>query len=179
MNMDALTVAAGFLSFGIFLSAHVITFRFVGPERLLKALLVNVLATLGLPLVLMVFFYFAKAAVFSWQAWICAAVFSELIQGLLCFFYVLCIFGPYETSVRMRLVREIGLAGPQGLSLQKLLERYNTATIVKVRLSRLVGSGDVVEKGGLYFRGRRNNFFFAFDAIAGVFKKWMRRDISA
>lgn len=173
--MDMLTVAAGFFSFGIFLSVHLIAFRRVPPERLLRSLLACVMVLMGLPVLLMVIFYMFKGASAPWQAWLCAGLLALVIEGLLCFIYILCVFGPYETSVRMRLIREIALAGPGGISMDELWQRYNTQTIVDVRLRRLVGSGDIIEKDGSYRSGGRKNIFFLFDAIAQILKKWINR----
>jgi len=172
--MDILIVEVGFLSFGIFLLIHVITFRRVRPEHLLKSLLLCVIAMLGLPVLLMGVLYSLKAVDAAWQAWVCAAVLALVIQGLLCFVYILCVFGPYETSVRMRLVREMA-ASPGGLSIGELLQRYNTETIVNLRLRRLMGSGDIIEKNGFYQVSSSKNLFFIFDAIAGILKKWIKR----
>jgi hypothetical protein len=175
MEMDVLTVGVGLFSFGIFLLIHLITFRWVRPEHLLKSLLVCVITILGLPVLLMWIFYVSKTMDMTFQAWMCAGASALVIQGLLCLAYVLCVFGPYETSIRMRLVREVAGGGPEGVSLEKILGRYNVETMVNVRLQRLVGSGDIIEKDGLYRMGRVKNFFFAFDAIAGVLKKWINR----
>jgi hypothetical protein len=175
MTMDILTVGVGFFSFGIFLLVHLIIFRKVAPEHLLRSLLACVIAIMGLPLVLMGIFFSFQALDATVQAWICAALLALVIQGLLCFFYILCIFGPYETSVRMRLVREIAAVPSGGTSLKELLQRYNHETIVDLRLRRLLGSGDIIEKDGLYRVGHSRNFFFLFDAIAGVLKRWIER----
>jgi hypothetical protein len=175
INLDILTVGVGFFAFGIFLLVHFITFRWVRPERLLKSLFMCVIVLTGLPLLLMVIIYILKIVNMSLMAWMCAAVLSSVIQGLLCFVYVLCVFGPYETSVRMRLVREIAQGGSNGISLEEILKHYNPQTIVNIRLQRLIGSGDIIEKDGLYRIGHSQNFFFIFDAIAGKIKEWIGR----
>jgi hypothetical protein len=73
----------------------------------------------------------------------------------------------------MRLVREIAKGGSMGISFEELTGRYSTKRIMDIRLRRLMGSGDIIEKDGLYKSGRRGNFFFIFDSIAGVIKKWI------
>ncbi len=175
MSMDAMTIGAGFLSFALFLAVHFITFRWVRPERLLRSLLIGTVLMLALPAVLIFGLWSVKAADLSLGAWVCAALVSSLIEGLLCFFYVLCIFGPYETSVRMRLVREIAAGGACGITFKDLDQRYNAESIVQVRLQRLLGSGDIVEHNGLYRIISHKNLFFIFDAIAGILKKWIGR----
>jgi len=173
--MDIFTVGAGVISFGIFLLIHMITIRWVRPEHLLRSLLSCVIAALACPVVIMYILFAFKMTDAPVYAWVCAGLLSSLVQGLLCFVYVLCIFGPYETSIRMRLVREIKAGGPTGISLQELLSKYNPQTIVQVRLKRLLGSGDIVEKDGRYQIGHSRNFFFIFDAIAGGIKKCIGR----
>ncbi len=175
MVIDVLTTATGIFSFGVFLLAQVITFRWVRPENLLRSLVLCTVVIMAFPVLLMTLFYFIKPVKAPVEIWIVAAVLASLIQGLLCFFYVLCIFGPYETSVRMRLVREIALGASKGISMQALLERYNNETIVDIRLQRLTGSGDLIEQEGRYRSGRSRNFFFIFYTIAGVIKKWIGR----
>jgi len=174
-GIDILTSGIGFFSFVLFLIVHFIAFRWVRPERLFRSLLVCVLALMGLHVVLMAILYSFKAVEMPLWAWVWAAILASVIQGLLCFVYVLCVFGPFETSVRMRLVHEIFHGGAGGISLEGLLGRYNTEKIVNIRLQRLIGSGDVVEKDGLYRVANDKNFFFIFDAIAGVIKKWIGR----
>jgi hypothetical protein len=175
MNIDILTVGVAIFSFVIFLLVHFITFRWVRPERLLKSLLVCVIAIMGFPALLMGILFIFKTVDETFQAWVCAAILAVVIQGLMSFMYVLCIFGPYETSVRMRLVREIARCGSDGISPRELSRRYNSEIIVNLRLQRLIGSGDIIEKDGRYRVIKSGNIFFIFDAIAGVLKKWIGR----
>ena len=173
MQMDLLTVTAGVVSFIFFLLIHVISFRWLRPEELLKSLLACALAIAVIPIGFMAILFVHKAVEASLSQWILASFVAFVITGILSFVYILCIFGPYETSVRMRLVREIAKGKDKGITMQELLDRYNAGTIVKIRLRRLVGSGDIVEKKGGYSTARSGNFFLIFDAIAGVIKKWI------
>ena len=174
MQIDLLTVTAGMVSFSVFLMVHLIVFRWVQPEHLLKSLSACVIATGTIPLLLMGIFCSLKIVSASVFVWVIAAILALIIQGLLSSFYILCIFGPCETSVRMRLVREIA-AIPEGISLKDLAERYNATTIVKIRLQRLMGSGDIIEKDGVYRVAGSKNIFFVFDGIAGILKKWINQ----
>jgi hypothetical protein len=173
--MDLLAVGVGFVSFGIFFIIHVITFRWLQPEKLLKSLRVCVLAVVALPLMLTGILFVNKVMDAPLSAWVLASLLALLIAGLVSLVYVLCVFGPYETSVRMRLVREIEGGGPGGVSLQDLLRRYSSETILNVRLRRLIGSGDIIEENGLYRSGSKRNFLFFIDIIAGMIKKWIGR----
>jgi hypothetical protein len=175
MQMDVLTLGVGIISFGVFLIIQVITFRWLRPEELLKSLSACVIAIAVLPLVLMGILAVTKMIEASILEWIVAAFLALLIAGLISFVYVLCVFGPYETSIRMRLVREIAKGASKGISMQELLSAYNPETIINIRLRRLVGSGDVIEKNGIYQPGNKKNFFFIFDAIASTIKQWIGR----
>ena len=175
MNIDTLTVGTAVFSFVIFLLVHFISFRWVQPERLLRSLLLCVIAVMTLPVFLMFFFYIFKVADEALPVWLCAAILAVVIQGLMSFMYVLCIFGPYETSVRMRLIREIAWGAAKGISSQELADRYNAKVMVDIRLQRLVGSGDIAQKDGRYRVIKSGNLFFIFDAIAGILKRWIGR----
>ena len=175
MSMDVLTLGAGIFSFAVFLFIHVISFRWLAPEQLLRSLLLTVAAIMALPVMLMGSMVFLRIIGPSWQELVCASFLAMLINGLCCCGYVLCVFGPYETSVRMRLVREIAAGADKGVSIQELLGRYSAETIVDVRLRRLLGSGDIIEKDGVYHPGRVGNLFFVFDTVARVIKKWIGR----
>ena len=175
MSIDALTVSVGFMSFAFFLLIHFIVFRWLRPEALLSSLAFTGMVVMGLPVLLMGLFFILNVADYSWQVGVLSTVLAMLMGGLLCFVYVLCVFGPYETSVRMRLVREIEKGGKQGLTFSELSKHYNPHTIVRMRLERLIGSGDLMEKDGWYYLKRRQNFFFLFDAVASILRKWIGR----
>jgi hypothetical protein len=165
----------GFVSFGIFFTIHAVSFHRLRPEKLLRSLAWCVGAIVALPVVLVAILWSIKAAGISAAAWVMVAGLALLINCLLVMGYIMCFFVPYETSVRMRLVREIAGAGPRGLSMQELLGNYNPETILSIRLRRLVDSGDVVEKEGLYQCRRSRNFFFILYDIAKVIGKWIGR----
>ena len=91
-------------------------------------------------------------------------ILSLCMYGLASFFYVLCLFGPYATSIRMRLVKE--LDDPKGKTLAAFSQAYNDHHILGVRLKRLLSAGDVRLKGDQYVMARDKNAFFIIDAIA-------------
>ena len=51
----------------------------------------------------------------------------------------------------------------------------NEAIKASNELSTLKPASDIIEKDGRYLAGSSSNFFFIFDAIAGVLKKWINR----
>lgn len=58
-----------------------------------------------------------------------------------------------ETARRIRLLRELHEAGG-ALDLESLLSRYNASQMVEIRLQRLLGTGQIVERDGRYFIGK-------------------------
>ncbi len=174
VSVDILTIVTGFASFGIFLLVHVITFRWISPEGVLKSLMTMFIAFMGLPLMMTGMLFALKLLSVSWQTGACMAVLAGVIHGLLCFVYVICVFGFYEASVRMRLVREIVQAKPGGILMEEILQHYNPDEIVRLRLRRLMGSGDIIERQGFYRVAGHRNFFFLFDMISGILKKWIK-----
>ena len=75
----------------------------------------------------------------------------------------------------MRLIREIFQVYPQSLSEQELLRRYNAQTILKIRLTRLLGSGDIVFDGDIYKAANKHNFFLVSDIIAKKLQTMVER----
>lgn len=64
-----------------------------------------------------------------------------------------------EASVRLRVLQE--LAASQTLSQGQILERYNAASILNVRLHRLVRSGQLVTDSGRFYTGRKRMLYVA------------------
>ena len=169
--MDILTLAIALLSFGLFLLMHTIACRRMNAEDLFNSLWSMCVVTLFVPVLLTAAAYASKMMLLTLMAWACVAVLASLIHGILCFVYILCVFGPYETSVRMRLVREIFNAPAEGIRADELDRRYNNTTIVEIRLRRLTGSQYILEDKGVYRIGSTINAFFVFDIMTGILNK--------
>jgi len=58
-----------------------------------------------------------------------------------------------ETARRIRILREL-YSATDGLSTEEVLSRYNAREIVNKRISRLLHSGQVIEKDGKYYIGQ-------------------------
>ena len=70
-----------------------------------------------------------------------------------------------ETARRVRILREIYDA-QDGLTMERLLSRYNAEEIVRLRLDRLLGKGQVLLREERYFIGRRTVLLMARAIIA-------------
>lgn len=70
-----------------------------------------------------------------------------------------------QTSIRLRIYSEIA-AKRSGVSVEEIRREYDDKALMRVRLRRLLESGDLLEKDGRYFLGRRrflyvSNILFA------------------
>ncbi len=167
--MDQIILTSSILSFCGFLGCQAVVFRFLKPEQLLKAIMLMAVwagsADILLAGVWSVNFSFFKS--------ITGVGVSLVLLGLLLFVYILCLFGPYETSIRMRLIREIAKAGDEGASLEHILGQYNARIMLDNRLKRLTGSGDVVIQDGIYRIEQHHNAFFLIDRLAQAMNRFI------
>lgn len=153
----------------VFFLVHMVTFRLSRPENILRTVMHTVAAVMGLQVAAMTALVFVAVEA-SVVSGLCSIMLSVLLYGLAAFFYILWIFGPYETSVRYRVLRELGLA-PTGLTLNELLERYNGRMILDTRLHRLVAAGDVYHEGNVMRVTRKVNMFFLLDTAAARLRR--------
>lgn len=100
-------------------------------------------------------------------------IFSLCVYTLASFVYVLCIFGPYATSIRLRLISE--LDAPQGKTMAEISRAYDSKVILDLRLKRLLASGDIRFDGGRYHIAKAHNAFFIIDAGARALHAIMRK----
>ena len=91
---------------------------------------------------------------------------SWTLSSLLALCYVLFIFGPFESSIRLRLIRELGLAGGEGLSQEEILMRYCARDILDRRLERLVAAQELSFDGRAYRVRNRLSFFLGLDLVS-------------
>lgn len=166
MMEDLSIIVTGLLSFLIFLGIHFISFRSLKAEHLFNAIKLTFVAAFIADLGL-AFFVFHLANPLH-------ILLSIVIFGLMAFFYVLCIFGPYETSIRMRLIREIA-KDSQGKTAAEIALLYNERIILDTRLKRLLGGGDVALKNERYVLVKKTNAFFILDTCAGFLHAFINK----
>jgi hypothetical protein len=99
------------------------------------------------------------------QAWCNALLVNVPIYGALSYcFFNFANLG--QSSVRIRIYARIAAAA-NGVSLAELSSEYNEASLMQMRLQRLLESGDLVENDGRYLLGRRR-FVPVAHAIFGI-----------
>lgn len=167
MSADMTIVAAAAGGAVLFALVHIFLLRYTPPEAVLKRIIMIFAAT-GLATIVMNAALLGNRGI---AAWLMGTGVSFLLYGLMSFLYVLCIFGPFESSVRLRLVHELYSFPEKRASLAQILERYNAGQIIQRRLARLVCNRDVIFDGTHYRPGKRSGYFLLMDRVLKILEK--------
>lgn len=104
---------------------------------------------------------------FLWTRWatlpgiVASALLVDVpVYALLAYGYA-NFFNLGESSVRVRIYRELVQAGERGLDRLDLLGRYDEEAMFRARLVRLVAAGDLQETDGRYRLGQMRLFWIA------------------
>src|SRR3990167_304267 len=159
--LDTVILSSAFLGSGVYLILHLIIFRFVAVKDILPWLMrtyfLGAIAVIFMPLYLG---WVPQAGNLNLVVTLSSITLAILIYSLACFFYVLNIYGPYESSLSVRLLREFYKVYPKALTRDEILAAYSAKEILKTRLERLTGSGEVISEEGNYRVGKKQNVFF-------------------
>ncbi len=98
-------------------------------------------------------------------------VLPMILFGLLSFFYVGTLVGTYESSIRLRIIRELSAAGEEGLSWEELLKVYNEETILKIRLDRLITSREFKFDGTYYHLQKKKTLFSWLEGMVKIYRR--------
>ena len=153
--MDIPILITVLVSFLVFLILQFLTFRYIKGQHVFTAMVAvfaaaGVLTHLGL-------------LVYLWNIPMLIRVFvlcvSVVLYGLLTLISILAVFGIIESSLRIRLLREIVASRYHGITEKGLLKTYNREVILTKRLNRFIASGDLVTIGKQYRLVRRISFY--------------------
>ena len=171
--IDRYIIGIAVVSFIAFLMLLILVFRLVDRKEVLKWLVYVFFMALTVNLGLTVWFMLEQNGLFEMGigAILTILILPVVLYSLLSFCYVLCIFGAYESSIRLRIVRELDEAGPEGLSWEDLLKRYNDEMILKIRLDRFITSKELSFDGTYYRLERKHNAFSCITLISRIIKK--------
>lgn len=175
-QLDLIILTSAGVGFIFFVTAHVATFRILNRKGILKNLIRIFLAGGLAGLAIVPVFsrpWTAAPGMDLVKVLITVCFFNLLIYGLMCFLYVLYIFGPYESSIRFRLVYELYRNNPDGMEIRAIERNYNPDIILKRRLERLLASGDLIEVDGVYRLARVRNIFIALDRSSASIRKFI------
>lgn len=170
LQEDIIILTSAVASFIVFFILQVLIFRYVHPEAILKWIM-NIF---WLSSLLHIFWFFEIRMM--WPEFlpveaIGIVALSYFVFGLMAFVYILCVFGPSETSIRIRVVRELREGQGHRLSHEELLKRYNGRMVLERRLQRFLQSGEIRLEQGKYTLCKNANAFFMIDAVAQVIQK--------
>ncbi len=171
--IDWFIIGSATLSFFAFVLFYIAIFRLVKRNAVLKWLIYIFFMGLLVNLGITAWFMFQNDVVFSLGLYASLTIIflPMLFYGFLSFLYVVCIFGTYESSIRLRIVRELSEAATAGLTWDELLQRYNDEMILKIRLDRLLVSKELSFDGAYYRVQKKPNVFSMITAISQVFRK--------
>ncbi len=172
--LDLFTMANVFFCFGMYLLGHMTIFRFISVVHVIEGLINFFLGAAVLNCVVSgIFFrsFLSSPSLYSAGDVVLACIVSLISLGMMCFLYVIGIFGPYETSVRIRLIRELQKRGSKGVTLEEILKDYSDSLMVKERLKRLTGSGELIYQDDYYRIGTTLNIFSVIDLVIGLLRK--------
>ncbi len=161
-------------SFIVFFILQMVVFRMLHQEAVLKAIMIIFMVTSLVHLVGS-FLYADQIAAAGLSGKVIFVAVSYLIFGLAAFVYILCIFGPSETSIRIRVLRELQEAPERRLSHGELANRYNARMVLERRLERLARSGEIIERAGKYTLIKKTNFFFMIDSVANTIHSFIKK----
>lgn len=173
MSVDNIVLSSAVIGFVVYLAVHFIVFRFITAKDILKWLMnvyyIGALTDIGVCFLWLWRQTNSGGDAGFWVTVFCVVI-SSMIYTFICFFYVLYVFGIYESSIRIRLLRELD-ACPQGMTLPELLKRYNARLILETRLKRFVGAGELIIDGERYRMGKPSRIFYMLDALSRCIHK--------
>lgn len=150
----------GLLSFAVFFILHNLVYRRLRQAKLLKWL-EGLFVTVGALLVITgILTGFSGAETFM----------AFMIYALLTFIYIVAIDSIYESSIRIRLLREIA-AAPAGLTRDEIRARYSSKVILQTRLMRLEAAGDIQKTPHGYKLARSAGLLLGFIGVVKFFRK--------
>lgn len=147
---DYMNVFSPVVCFALNIAMQITSLRLSAKLGLLKSIVLGFAAGLAVLLLIFGYFYFALATGRSdliYSSLVGLIVYSSLGY---CYFHFINLG---ETARRIRILREI-YDSASGLPMDELTMRYNSEEIIKARLGRLLGNGQIIDKKGRYFIGK-------------------------
>lgn len=173
--IDQFVLINTFSSFFLFVLIHITVFRFVSQKSILKWLERLFWIIGGVNIAVNVSFIFIPEIHlkmgYSTSGLLLSLICSFFIFVILTFVYAGATYGMYESSLRIRLLREIAAGDDQGISLNELLERYNAQILLQTRLARLMSSGELVRNGDAYHLGRSFGLFILYARVVAALRR--------
>lgn len=173
IRIDFIIISCTLACFVVFILFQFIIFRFTKQKNVINSLIMITLsAFIFVNLMCYIFINLSGIKIeYSVGVIIFAMLMVLLIYGLLVYLYSLYVFGVNESSIRIRLLREISDGQARGILLSDLSKRYNDDVIINTRINRLLSSGEIKLKNGKYCMGNSFGIFALQSFIIYKLKK--------
>lgn len=176
-TLDITILLSAAVSCACFFLLQIVIFRRVHPEDVFNAIM-TIFYAASVVHIGVAFFIFGminpQYDAHDHSSVIFTGAVSYFVFALAAFVYILCAFGPSETSIRIRVVRE--LAASRGrLTHDQLLKQYNGRMILERRLQRFSKSGEIRSQQGKYILCKNTNAFFMIDIVAQLIRKILKK----
>ncbi len=167
--MDFAVIFASFISLFLFVFIHFLVFRSIDKHSVIRGLLFTFVGGNIISLIFISIFLFLLNQTIG--VYFVLLLISFILFNLLAASYILGFFGMMVASLRVRILREIYIAGSNGINKKSIIEKYNERMIVDERLKRLLKSGEVKVQGDIYNLVNRFSIFRLHHSLFMIFKK--------
>ncbi|TGN07976.1 hypothetical protein [Leptospira ilyithenensis] len=147
------------ISILIFVIFHIAIFRSVENISVLKSILAAY--AIGLfSFLLIAAFVFSNGFLYSYAA-LEYLLCNYFFYSVMCFCYF-CLINLTDTSLRLRMLYELKEKQSEGLSKEDMLKFYNANDIIKIRLEKLNGDGQILKTNDRYYHGKSRLILVAY-----------------
>ncbi len=101
--------------------------------------------------------------------------FSFIVFSLFVYIYIIGIWGVFESSIRLQLIRELAGFNQNQSPYVTLLEKFNDQQLIKKRIQRLVDSSEIVKSRQKYKLGKSLSYFLIHAKIQQLLMNWYRK----
>jgi hypothetical protein len=168
MNIDTGIIRLLILSFGVFFLCHILLLRFMKSKNAIYGVITNVVLSLLLSVSMGSVFFVQWFLPLPLGLFFLAFCTYILLHILICTAYVLGILSIVDSSLHVKVIRELGDSGG-GMKLRDISTRYATSSIIAQRLDRLVGAGELRNAHGSYSLARKHSLLFWRVKLADFF----------
>ncbi|OGG04282.1 hypothetical protein A2Z33_03985 [Candidatus Gottesmanbacteria bacterium RBG_16_52_11] len=154
----------------IFYVIHLVIVRFLPPEKIyIWPIMLYVASSVISILIYFPFFrYITIAAYYPLFAQLIILIGALILYTLIIGVYVLVVFGALlESAIRIRLLAVIANAGYKGITAAQILKTYNTDTIIRKRINRMLVSGIIAGSDKSYMI-KKNSLPLYFNGYAVI-----------
>lgn len=137
--MDVFIIINTLISLIVYFILHIVILRKINKNTIFKWLIYVYLFASFTPFLI------------GWRGgFIFGSIVAWMFYTFLVLAYVLAILGVMESSVRIRLLKEIYDAKEKGITLKQILIKYNKDVILQKRLERFLAVGQIKRINGKY-----------------------------